>query len=260
VPDESPRAFYDALASGYDMLFDDWWAGAQWHGSVVDAMLRRNGVAPPARVLDCAAGIGTQSIPLAQLGYRVTATDLSPEAIARAQHEAASRDVRLHAHVADMRTVDDVVTGPFDAVIACDNALPHLLDDTDLDAALGAIRRVVAPGGMFLASVRDYDAIRREHPPGIPAVFRNRSYGRQIAGQAWEWSDDEERIRIHLFTIEERAPGEWHPTVYTTWYRVLTRDTLVGALARAGYDEIVWYDADECGYYQPMVTARVMTR
>ncbi len=248
--------FYDALAADYDMLFDDWWTGAQWHGEIVDAMLQRHGVRPPARVLDCAAGIGTQSIPLVQRGYDVTATDLSDEAIARARREARERGLDLDAHVADMRNVDAVVTGPFDAVIACDNAVPHLLDDADLDAALGAIKRVLAPNGVFLASVRDYDAIKAAHPPGIPAVFRRRAYGRQIAGQAWEWSDDDECIRIHLFRIEERAPDDWQPTVYTTWYRVLTRAKFIAALQRRGFDDITWYTADECGYHQPMVTAR----
>jgi SAM-dependent methyltransferase len=155
-----------------------------------------------------------------------------------------------------MRAVERFVAGPFDAVVACDNALPHLLDDDDLDAALRAIHHVLAPGGLFVASVRDYEAIRREHPTGVPAVLRNHPSGRQIAGQAWEWSDDGERIRIHLFVLQEGAPGEWQPSVYTTWYRTLTRPALLDALTRAGFEDATWYTPGECGFYQPMVVAR----
>ncbi len=73
----SAAPFYDALAADYDALFDDWWTAAQWHASVVDGMLRRHGVAPASRVLDCACGIGTQALGLAALGYEVTGTDVS---------------------------------------------------------------------------------------------------------------------------------------------------------------------------------------
>lgn len=53
----------------------------------------------------------------------------------------------------------------FDAVLAADNALPHFLDDRDLqqDAAI-AIASKPRPGGLFPATTRDYDAALQEHP------------------------------------------------------------------------------------------------
>ncbi len=81
--DESPAAFYDALAADYDVLFDAWWAAAQAHAAVADRVLRQQGVVPPARLLDCACGIGTQALGLSARGYVVTGSDVSAEAVAR---------------------------------------------------------------------------------------------------------------------------------------------------------------------------------
>jgi SAM-dependent methyltransferase len=250
--DESPRAFYDALADHYDAIFADWWAGARWHAEIVAGVLQRVGAQPPARILDCACGIGTQALPLVQRGYAVTGSDISSEEIARARREAAARGIDIELRVADMRAL----TGTYDAVIACDNAIPHLLDDADLDAALTSIAAVLEPNGVFLASIRDYDALRIEQPSGVPGVLRERDGRREIVGQAWEWADDLERIRINLFVLTEQPAGEWSTVVHTTWYRALTRATLDAALARARFHDITWYPPADSGYYQPIVTAR----
>ena len=61
--------------------------------------------------------------------------------------------------MADLRAAHDHHRRTFDAVIACDNSLPHLLTDDDLLAALVQLRRATAPGGVCAISVRDYAAL-----------------------------------------------------------------------------------------------------
>lgn len=56
-------------------------------------MLGAEGFPPPARILDCACGIGTQTLGLAGAGYRVHGTDLSPEAVRRARTASAAAGV-----------------------------------------------------------------------------------------------------------------------------------------------------------------------
>jgi SAM-dependent methyltransferase len=251
---ESPEAFYDALAPEYDAIFDDWWEAALEHGRIIDGVLRNAGVAPGARLLDCACGIGTQALPLAQLGYHVTGTDISSKAVARARDEAEARSIPAVFMAADMRVVDQSVPGDFGAVIACDNSVPHLLDDTDLDLALAAVRATLRSGGVFLASIRDYDVLRGERATGTPSRVRVRASGREISGQGWEWSADGERMRIHLFVLREQEQG-WKSDVHTTHYRALLRADFTAALQRANFDDIRWQFPEESGYYQPIVTA-----
>lgn len=252
---ESPAAFYDSLADDYDALFDEWWAGARWQARIVDAILRRTGVHPPVRLLDCACGIGTQALPLAARGYEVTATDIAAAAVERARREADERGISLTLAAADMRALADAVTGPFDAVIACDNALPHMLDDANLDTALVSMRNVLEPGGVLLASIRDYDALRVERPAGVPGGVRRRAEGLEIVGQGWEWSDASDLIRMHLYVLRQRG-DEWQAEVQTTWYRALLRAELESALVRAGFTDIAWHMPSDTLYLQPIVTAR----
>jgi SAM-dependent methyltransferase len=83
--------FYDELAPYYDLIFEDWDASRSRQGEVIAGLMHRllPDVTSPFRVLDATAGIGTQSIPLAQLGFDVTSRDLSPMAIARLVGEAS---------------------------------------------------------------------------------------------------------------------------------------------------------------------------
>ncbi len=64
---------YDDLAAFYDLIYQDWEASMRWQGAVLADLLPP----VPARVLDASAGIGTQALPLAEIGYRVVARDLS---------------------------------------------------------------------------------------------------------------------------------------------------------------------------------------
>jgi SAM-dependent methyltransferase len=246
------REFYDGLAPHYDVLFEDWWAAAQWHGSVVAQVLARLGVEPPARVLDATCGIGTQALPLAERGFRVTGTDLSATAVERAQHEAAARGIAAELAVADVR---DPRTEVFDAVLSCDNALPHLLTDDDLRAALRSLHGALVADGVLLASLRDYDALAEERPAGVPIVLHGRPGARHGAGQAWRWSADAAYVDITLVALTEGERG-WTASAHETRYRALRADVLTRLLAETGFRDVRWLTPEQSGYYQPIVTAR----
>lgn len=255
---ESPADFYDGLAADYHALFDDWWAAAQWHGGVVAALLEARGVVPPALVLDCTCGIGTQALPLSEIGYRVTGTDVSARAVARARSEAGARQLPIRLEVADVRVVDQVLhQGQFDAVISCDNALPHLLTDADLSLALRSIRRSLRDGGVFLASIRDYEALEAARPPGTPISVHGPPGRRHGSGQAWTWSPDGTYVNITLFLLREEDPGPgWAVSAHSTTYRALHRADLTSALNASGFPSVEWLSPTESGYYQPVVVAQ----
>jgi glycine/sarcosine N-methyltransferase len=250
-----PGTFYDSLAGDYHLMFDDWWASATGQGAVIARLLGDLGVAPGATVLDCTCGIGTQALPLAALGFRLTGTDLSASAIERARTEAARRGLDIRLRTADLRTL--TVDEPFDAVISADNSLPHLRTDDDLARALASARGCLAPGGVFLASVRDYDTLVRDRVAGVLPKRHERDGEQWIHGQAWTWSPDYRTVTFDLFVITRQADGSWATTVRTTTYRALLRDELSAALTEAGFTDVRWSDTATSGYYQPIVTARV---
>ena len=251
---DAVRGFYDGLAAGYHLLFADWQASVRHQGAVLDRVIRTElGVGPHA-ILDCACGIGTQAIGLALAGHRLHATDLSPVAVERARREATSFGAILSLGVADMQTLAEQVPGTFNVVLACDNALPHLLTDEDVRQALASMAAKLRPGGLFLASIRDYDQIVRDRPGGEGPRVIDDADGRRIAFQVWDWADDGHRYRLHQFLVRQTDDG-WQTDHFDAEYRALLRDDLAVAVHRAGLVDVRWHEPKDSGYYQPIVTA-----
>ena len=251
----SVESFYDGLANEYHLIFGDWWSAAQWQGDIISTLLAAEGIDPPSQVLDCTCGIGTQAISLAAHGYRLTGTDVSRTSIARAKTEAKSRDIPITLSVADVRRLPTQFDQRFKAVISCDNALPHLLNDEDLVAALVSTHRTLVEGGLFIASIRDYDTLRAERSQGIPPTIMGVHGNRHGYAQAWQWSDDGSQVDISLFVLHE-TPGGWSASVHETTYRALLRADLNAALVQAEFSTIRWFMPEVTGYYQPIVVAR----
>jgi glycine/sarcosine N-methyltransferase len=251
--DTSVLNFYDQLAADYHLIFADWQASVRRQGEILARLLGDFHIAPPASILDCACGIGTQAIGLAMRGYQLHATDLSPQSVMRVTEEALRFDVRITTGVADMRQLSSQVDGTYAAVIACDNALPHLLEDSELLVAVQSIATKLQPGGLFLASIRDYDALIEEKPPAtVPHVIDSPN-GQRIIFQVWEWAG--EIYTLHHFIVQQQG-ADWLTTRRSTRYRALRRAELSHALEMVGLVNIGWHQPEATGFYQPIVTAR----
>lgn len=250
----TPSAFYDDLAEHYHLIFQDWQTSIDWQAGVLGPLIERECGKRPARILDCCCGIGTQSLGLAARGHQVTGSDLSPAAIARARREAAERNLAVEFHVTDVRLLQTIPGLPFDAVLAADNSLPHLLSDDDVCQAAAAVLGRLAPGGIFVASIRDYDQLMIERPSMQPPVFHSDPRGRRFYHQVWDWTSERTYI-LHLYLTWEDA-GAWQSRHYATPYRALLRAELDGLLAAAGFQDVRWLMPAESGYYQPLVLAR----
>ncbi len=243
--------FYEDLADHVPLLFVDWRQGVRWQGQLLDRLLRQNTSGPLKRILDCTCGIGTQAIGLALQGFEVTGTDLSPRAIGKARQEAESFGVSIQFKVADLRALTSVIPGEFDAVISCDNALPHLLTDEDLHLALRNIAAKLRPQGTFLASTRDYDQLIQEKPTAtLPRALKDR-----ITFQVWDWWPDGRGYNFQQFILKNEN-GRWTTHCHASVYRALQRGELTAALEASGFQQVTWLTPEQSGYYQPVVLAR----
>ena len=245
--------FYNELAPYYHLIFEDWDKSIERQGAVLNSLLASQSGAGPRRILDCACGIGTQAIGLARHGHRVTGADLSPAAVERAKREAEGRGLDISFLVSDMTSLAEIEECGFDVVLALDNALPHL-EPAGLNDAVNAISAKLRPGGLFLASTRDYDALIRERPTVQGPSFYGHDGQRRIVLQVWDWLD-RERYRLHMY-ITHQADGHWESHHFVSEYRCLQRGELSRALASAGMEAIRWLMPDESGFYQPLVVAR----
>lgn len=134
------REYWDRDSQTYDRspshALTDPVEAAAWR-----AVLRRHLPEPGAHVLEAGAGTGSITTLLAELGYRVTALDLSEGMLARARQKLAGHDVEFVIGSADRPP-----TGPFDAVVERN----MLWTNPDPVGSMAAWRQVTRSGGRLL--------------------------------------------------------------------------------------------------------------
>jgi SAM-dependent methyltransferase len=248
------RTFYDDLAESYHLIFQDWTQSVQRQAGTLGPLIEREMPVGRLWILDCACGIGTQTLGLAQRGHTLVGADLSEIAISRARREAEQRHLSIQFEVADMRDLSSLSVTEFDVVLAADNAIPHLLNEQDLSGAVQQIAGKLRPGGLFLASIRDYDQIVKDRPAMLPPAFFQDGVHRRIYHQVWDWTSDRQ-YTVHLYITQETQAG-WKCQHFVFIYRAVLREELTAVLRRAGLVEIRWLMPDESGFYQPLVLAR----
>lgn len=257
LPSEDVGGLYDRIADDYHLASEsqDRRQMVAAQGRSLDSIIRaRLGTTRRLSILDCTCGIGTQAIGLALTGHSVIGTDLSARAVERAGREAAALGVRLPVAVADMRRLDSEVDGQFDVVLSCDNSLAHLAG-TDLSTALEAIKAKLAPSGLALVSIRDYDALAAECPrvPDPPHVH-DTAAGRRIVLQVWDWEADGSAYSMTWLFLRE-GPDGFATSHLTTRLHAHRRADLTHAFEAAGFVEPRWNMPDQHGFYQPVLTA-----
>ena len=246
------QTFYNSMASRYDRLFFDWNATTHEQALILQKLFTDNGFDLTARVLDCACGIGTQSIGLASLGYSVTASDISDEELAEAKERAGKNDVAIRFAHADFRALSEVFPEQFDIVIAMDNALPHMLTGLDLKLAVESITGRIRPGGIFIASIRDYDALLEEKPNYSPPYIHKTEKGQRVSFQTWAWESEKYRLIQYMIDDEDTIST----SRFVCEYRAVRRKELTELLRSCGCSEVAWKFPKETGFFQPLVIAR----
>ncbi|MBQ4531256.1 MAG: class I SAM-dependent methyltransferase [Lachnospiraceae bacterium] len=246
------QTFYNNLATQYDKLFLDWQATTREQAEILNKIFENNGFDHTAKILDCACGIGTQSIGIATLGYNVMASDISEGELAEAEKRARENKVKICFKQADFCALSDTFTEKYDIVIAMDNALPHMLSSSDLEAAIKSIANQIEKNGIFVASIRDYDSLLMEKPPYSPPYIHKTDKGQRVSFQTWVWNDDNYKLTQYIIDDEETL----QVSKFECEYRATRRAEMTELLLAHGCSKVEWKFPDETGFYQPIVIAR----
>jgi len=188
---------------------------------------------------------------LAGLGYMVTASDLSSAAVERARREAARRALPIDFSTADMRQLPAHYRERFDLVIACDNAVPHLLSDADILKAFEQMFACVRPGGGCLLTVRDYDLEERTGVQLKPYGIRVEGGVRYLVFQVWEFHGD--IYDLAMYFVEDRGGTNCPAHVMRSQYYAVRIATLLSLLERAGFRDVRRTDGR---FYQPVLVGQ----
>lgn len=247
--------FYDVLADEYDLVYGGHWEEAiSRQGEVLDGLIEAS-LGPGAKnVLDCSCGIGTQALGLAMRGHRVHGTDISERAVERARREGSRLGLHATFAVADFRNLGPV-PGAFDVVISCDNAIPHLLTDSEVRQTFASMHTKLRAEGLLVVSIRDYGRMLVERPATAPPTFVA-GPPRRLLVRFHDWEEVGPVYDLHFFVLSELG-DEWKLTAhYKTRYRALPRNELVAAARDASFDAIQWHEPHATGFHQPVLTGR----
>ncbi len=229
--------FYEQLTPFYHLLYEDWEAAIASQADQLDEIIRSEWGPAAKSVLDVSCGIGTQSFALAGRGYRVTASDLSPGAVRRAEKEAEARHLDIAFSVCDMRALHDHHRGGYDVVISAGNAIPHLLSDGEIVTALKEMYACLRPGGGCLLTIRPYDQEARGKGILKPFGLREEEDKRYIIFQVWDYEGEQYDFAMY-FVEEDKGSGAVETHMMRSRYYAIHPDHLLTLMRQAGFKEV----------------------
>jgi hypothetical protein len=172
--------------------------------------------------------------------------------LAQAWERAEEHHVEICFERADFRALAQCFSQCYDIVIAMDNALPHMLTAQDLKTALRSIMERVAEGGIFVASIRDYDALLKDKPPYSPPYIHKTGEGQRVSFQTWDWQGDHYKLVQYIIDDEETLSV----SKFGCEYRATRREELTALLTACGCSRVEWLFPEDTEFYQPIVVAR----
>lgn len=245
---EDIKNFYAKLTPFYHLIYEDWEKSIENQAGRLNSIIKENWGANVSSILDVSCGIGTQTLGLAGLGYKLSASDLSPDECERAKAEAVKRDLEISFSVADMREAYNHHAGQFDLVISCDNSVPHLLTDSDILSAFEQFYRCTRPGGGCLISVRDYEKEESKGRRIVPYGTREENGVRYFIFQVWDFSGA--LYDLSMYFVEDRGDDDCITHVMRTKYYAVGILKLMALLGEAGFSDVKRLDGK---FFQPVI-------
>ena len=230
--------FYNQLSPYYKYIFQDWNASVERQAAILDGVIREYFGDEVLTILDAACGMGTQTIGLAQKGYRLTATDISEGEIEKARLEASQHNLNIVFRVADMRSLQEAFHTKFDLVIACDNALPHLLSDAEIRQAFEEFYQVTSESGGCIISVRDYEAIERGGRKLYPRQVHDIPEGKIVVFDCWDFVGDFYDITMYIVEDTGQPTANTH-VIRGGRYYCVSISKLETLMKEAGFNSVI---------------------
>lgn len=181
-------------------------------------LLKRQGIVPPARILDAGCGWGSNLIALEEAGYEVVGLDISRQALERL--DGPGRTLVECDLTKPLATAE----APFDAVIALD-VIEHLDDD---GGAIRTLSTLLRPDGLCLVSVpalpalfSDFDRIQGHRRRYVPEVLRQAfdQSGLTIDAMLW-WGSWMVPLLRRQRTSTRALPGEKADETYRRYLKL----------------------------------------
>jgi SAM-dependent methyltransferase len=190
------------------------------------------GIAPrgSGRAIDLGAGCGFQSIPLASLGFAVTAIDIDRKLLDELRAHAGAADITIVR--ADLMTFDERVHGKAELVVCMVDTLVHLPAKREVAELLAKVHAALEPGGKLIVSFRDLSREATELDRFIPV----RSDDTAVLTCFLEY--EPETVKVHDLVYRRQGDGRW--AFSKSFYRKLrlSQSWVETELERVGFVQV----------------------
>lgn len=181
----------------------------------------------PGIAVDLGAGLGMHSLPLARRGYKVIAIDTYEPLLQELRSRAGSLAIdTVNADLLDLRTH---VSQAADVILCMGDTLTHLPDAASVDSLFAAVAAVLSPGGLFVATFRDYVSTPLH---GDERFILVRSDENRIFTCFLEYSD--KTVLVHD-VLHERVAAKWQLRLSSYPKLRLAPEGVVKALTTHGF-------------------------
>lgn len=187
-------------------------------------------------VLDCSCGTGQMTIPLAQIGLKLTGSDINPKMLNKAKKNSEAEDLDIDYYKADFRKLVKAIKGEFDLVMNTGNSLAHI-PNKDLSKALLSMDAVLRPGGIMYIDSRNWDIIQKRKQRFYLTNPIIRDKGRVNMLQVWDYLKDGSMVFNYLFSEEIENKIVSKRQFYTVYHPFKIKE-LVAILESMDYQKI----------------------
>ena len=208
------RDHYDEfLGSVYSWILGDFDTARQLNESFFSSLklAPRDG----AVAVDLGSGPGCQSLPLAELGYKVVAIDFCQSLIDELERHADA--LAVTAICDDISGFPQHLSEPPQLIVCMGDTLVHLPDEETVFGILDEVCESLAPGGRFIYAIRDYMSFV---PGGAERFIPIRSSDDRIFACFLDYQADV--VHVHDI-LHERHGDEWRMSISD--YRKLRLDS-----------------------------------
>jgi 2-polyprenyl-3-methyl-5-hydroxy-6-metoxy-1,4-benzoquinol methylase len=194
-----------------------------------DAELDAIGLPPIATgiAVDLGAGFGMHTLPLARRGYEVLAIDTYEPLLQELRSRAGS--LAIHTVNADLLDLRSYVSRPAHVILCMGDTLTHLPDAAAVDSLFAAVAAALSPGGLFVATFRDYVSTPLR---GDERFILVRSDENRILTCFLEYSD--KTVLVHD-VLHERVAAKWQLRLSSYSKLRLAPERVVKALTSHGF-------------------------
>lgn len=219
-------SFYQVLSKYYDLLFP---------ANPLQINFIEKYSQPATRILDLAAGTGTQAIQLAKKGYDVTAIDSSEQMISIMKEKVLEEQVSLQCIRLDMEKIQELTISAYDSIICIGNSIVHLNSVEEIRQMVTDIFKLLESDGTFIVQIVNYDRILEQNIKELPLIKRDEGITFQ---RTYEFSND--KIQFSgVLTVEQN--GKQEQFLNTVELYPLQSFQLVSVLQDAGFSEITLF-------------------